>query len=206
MNTKKNEGFEIYVYVNVCMCMCINSYKWLMRYVEVTFNQDRHAKTQSSFHYLWHQHPSSKTLTGNSSYTWSKNPNSSATRGNLDDSVAQRKQDGGDEKIAHKKIWWWIMMVILVVMLTVMNVCQKCHISTAWCFSPQEVCSRAGTLAVRITRLHTEGFTQGSFYTQTRLHTERLLHRAAITHRRLYTEELYTRTRLHTESFKQRSF
>lgn len=35
------------------MCMCINSYKWLMRYVEVTFNQDRHAKTPSSFHYLW---------------------------------------------------------------------------------------------------------------------------------------------------------
>ena len=199
MNTKKNEGFEICVYVNVCMCMCINSYKWLMRYVEVTFNQDRHAKTQSSFHYLWHQHPSSKTLTGNSSYTWSKNPNSSATRGNLDDSVAQRKQDGGDEKIAHKKIWWWIMMVILVVMLTVMNVCQKCHISTAWCFSPQEVLLQGWHLG---RENHT--FTHRRLYTGELLHTDAFTHRTLVTQSSYYTQKALHRGALHTDAFTHR--
>ena len=93
-------------------------------------------------------------------------------------------------------------------------------------FSPQRVCSRAGTWAtVRIKRhvvftqrkkIHREDFTHRSLYTERDLHraafTQTLLHTDAFIYRSFYTEKPchhrkpLNRAALHTDAFSQRSF
>ena len=144
-------------------------------------------------------------------------------------SRGRRREDNTQKK-------WWRIMTVMVVMLMVMDIVGggcwwwmlvKSQNSTIWCFSPREVCSRAGALAtVSIMRLHTEGFTEEllltdvfthsscytvglyaeELFTHRRVYMQQLLRRAAIAHRRLHTEELCIGEVLQTGAFTDRSF
>ena len=99
----------------------------------------------------------------------------------------ERKLEGGDEKIAHKKIWWRMLLV---------------RSSYTDAFTHR----RSQKL------LRTEAFTHTGAFTQRSLYTERLLDTEDFTHRGFYTEKslyrlaftrrsFYTERSLYTENF-----
>ena len=92
----------------------------------------------------------------------------------------ERKLEGGDEKIAHKKLWWWMLLVRSFYMFLHTQGLQRSLYTES-----------SNTQA----RLQTDTFTQRSFYTES-FYTRKLSH----------TQKFYTKKSLHREAFTRRSF
>ena len=78
----------------------------------------------------------------------------------------ERKLEGGDEKIANKKIWWWMLLV-------------RSFYTDAF--------THRSFYAQKL--LHREVFIQTGLCTQKLLHREKSLHRGAFSHGNFYTEK-----------------